>query len=120
MLMLRVSGLISGYESHVESNQWTDLCELYHQYQDNSFDGPANIFKFRAAIKELQLYVLQKADVIVTTLSNCADPSLAEKFQPRLVFVDEAARVTEVDITHNQAHPPPPAARTHPVSQRPD
>ncbi len=45
----------------------------------------------QAQIKDLWKYILQKADVVVSTVNNAEDNILHEHFCPDIVIIDEAA-----------------------------
>ena len=95
--MLRVAGIIPGLT--LENPQdWRKVRLLYRQYSNGSLNSEEELAEFKLLIQQLHSYVLRRADIVITTLANTADPTLMRNFNPAVVFIDEAGKAAELDV----------------------
>ena len=99
----RVSGICPEFDLPNNKN-WTKFCNQYRQYTAGHLTDCEDITSFGANIKSLHSFVLQRADVVVTTLTNCGDQTLIDNFRPNITFIDEAARATDLDVLNAVAN----------------
>ena len=103
MWMLKVSGICPEFDSPNNKN-WRKFSDHYRQYAAGDLTDREDTTCFRANIKNLHSFVLERADVVVTTLTNCGDQTLIDSFRPNITFIDEAARATDLDILNAVAN----------------
>ena len=116
MWMLKVSGICLGY--NLPNNQdWIDsilsssCCRIDYipdryqrpwafrsqctEYKPEELTEREDLDSFNANTKSIQNFVLTRADVLVTTLTNCANKTLIDNF--RAEFIDGVQRVADLD-----------------------
>ena len=80
MWMLKIAGLVPGWTTAEEAEeQWRVIQELYHLYTRGQMDAKDRQ-QFQAETQRLRDYVLQQADVIVSTCTNAATGVLYKNF----------------------------------------
>ncbi|KIM96281.1 hypothetical protein OIDMADRAFT_58618 [Oidiodendron maius Zn] len=83
---------------NAETGPLVGLRCLLRDHGDNGFydTDVATRTNIKLQLDDLMARTLQEADVIVCTVAAAAKVTLAENFHPTVVYLDEAARVTEL------------------------
>ena len=103
--MLKVSGVIQ-CEYSEPLPKFAQFRALYENYTfDRNMDRDSKV-ELRQGLKDLRMHVLRIADVVVTTLSNCADPTLQNVIRPDFIGIDEAGKATEPNMWHVLGYDP--------------
>ncbi|KAI9789412.1 MAG: ATP-dependent helicase NAM7 [Peltula sp. TS41687] len=94
--LMREAGITPGA---TKTDKWAVLRQQYDSYVDGSLEQKGEEWTaFRDNLRSLRNAVFSKADVIVTTCTNAAEQSLYTHFDPDIIYIDEAARTTELDV----------------------
>ena len=86
-----------------ESKKWSKFQKYYNQYSDNELDFTQQT-EFWAIIFKLHTHVLQSVSVVVCTINNVNISKLYIEFTPEVVFINEAAKITESDAVIALTH----------------
>ena len=76
--MLRVAGVVPSHQL-LEIVDWNSFREIYGQYRDEMLRERDALIEYRSWIRKLlHAFTLSRADVVGTTLDNCAENTLEE------------------------------------------
>ncbi|KAI9805043.1 MAG: hypothetical protein M1826_004790 [Phylliscum demangeonii] len=77
---------------------YAPLREQYAQYGKGILEAAEDRATFISNLHSLREYVIAQADVIVTPCSNAAEGFVTRSCHPDVLFVDKAAKATELDL----------------------
>lgn len=100
MWMLRISGVLADPDRTLANpKQHRTFANLFSRVAEGGEDLDPKEWKiFGEARQLLQQHTISLAHVLITTVSNSGDASIATFFKPCLAIVDEAARAIEADM----------------------
>ena len=86
-----------------ESKKWSKFQKYYNQYSDDELDFTQQT-EFWAIIFKLHTHVLQSVSVVMCTINNADISKLYTEFTSEVVFINEAAKITESDAVIALTH----------------
>ncbi|KAI9830880.1 MAG: helicase [Phylliscum demangeonii] len=72
--------------------------ELYEQNGEERLDNAQERQGYAQGLREARDHAITRADVIVCTCNNTAEGYLFRNFNPDVIYLDEGARATELDL----------------------
>ncbi|EKG20501.1 hypothetical protein MPH_02224 [Macrophomina phaseolina MS6] len=101
--MLEMSGFKDSPWARKDNEEHSEFRRMFVEFQSGvSFEKEMDE-QFTLAIAKLRIATLQRADAVVVTASTVGDFKLREAITPRVIVVDEAARISEADLWHGLA-----------------
>jgi len=94
-VMRRIIGVYGDDDPLYDADRFVSLRTMYRNWTEGLLVTRKDKSCFLEEITLLTTHVLREADIIVTTISNAANPILRKDFQPCVIIVDEAGRLTE-------------------------
>jgi len=97
-VMKRIIGVYGDDDPLFDADKFIGLRTMYRNWTEGLLVTRKDKSCFLEEISLLTTHVLRTADIVVTTISNAASPILRNDFQPCVIVVDEAGRLTEGEI----------------------